>query len=148
MDQEFTSIQNIALQIFSKNAQKENSIQLQLDGENNEIIFEQLILLFTEGMKILFGNNGNVNIATLSDNDFQLVNYYFKSFGFTVKYKILNNETNINEFITTSNKDNLSDYFLKLKSNIGTFIISFDYYINNTSCSTQELNSFNQQHII
>ena len=32
-------------------------------------VFENLFLFFTEGMKILYGNNGTVNLDTLTEND-------------------------------------------------------------------------------
>ena len=55
--------------LFSKPPQQKNSIKLQLDDPTIKIalhIFQELLMIFTDGMKYLYGNDdGKVDISQL-----------------------------------------------------------------------------------
>ena len=66
---------------------KKNSIQLQLDDPTIKIalhIFQELLMIFTDGMKYLYGNEGGVNITTLTEENMKEIDRYFESMGFNV----------------------------------------------------------------
>ena len=73
--------------LFSKPPQEKNSIKLELDNPNIKIglhIFQELLMIFTDGMKYLFGDGTNVNITNLTKENIDLINKYFESLGFNV----------------------------------------------------------------
>ena len=73
--------------VFTKEPKEKNSIKLELDspqeGNNiNKHIFEQLLQIFTDGMKYLYSDNDNkVNIASLEIDSILKMKEYFESFG-------------------------------------------------------------------
>ena len=73
--------------VFTKEPKENNSIKLELDSpdKNNNInkhIFEQLLQIFTDGMKYLYSDNDNkVNIASLEIESILKMKEYFESFG-------------------------------------------------------------------
>ena len=73
--------------VFQKEPKEKNSIKLELDspqeGNNiNKHIFEQLLQIFTDGMKYLYSDNDNkVDIASLEIDSILKMKEYFESFG-------------------------------------------------------------------
>jgi hypothetical protein len=73
--------------VFKDTPKEKNSIKLELDppDKNNNInkhIFEQLLQIFTDGMKYLYSDNDNkVNIASLEIDSIFKMKEYFESFG-------------------------------------------------------------------
>ena len=73
--------------VFTKEPKEKNSIKLELDspqeGNNiNKHIFEQLLQIFTDGMKYLYSDNDNkVDIASLEIDSILKMKEYFESFG-------------------------------------------------------------------
>ena len=73
--------------VFTKDPKEKNSIKLELDspqeGNNiNKHIFEQLLQIFTDGMKYLYSDNDNkVDIASLEIDSILKMKEYFESFG-------------------------------------------------------------------
>ena len=73
--------------VFQKEPKEKNSIKLELDspqeGNNiNKHIFEQLLQIFTDGMKFLYSDGDNkINIASLEINSILKMKEYFESFG-------------------------------------------------------------------
>ena len=73
--------------VFKDKPKEKNSIKLDLDspqeGNNiNKHIFEQLLQIFTDGMKYLYSDNDNkVDIASLEINSILKMKEYFESFG-------------------------------------------------------------------
>ena len=138
------NIKDIANNIFYNKIKPECSIQFYLDTDDNSIedIFHMLLELFTEGMKILFSeDNKTVDLSKINNDQFNTISNYFKSFGFIIYYNIIPEITdeyinNLDELpdLNTPNKINLSDYFLRLKSNNINYKLSFDNYIPNTKC--------------
>jgi len=73
--------------VFTKEPKENNSIKLELDspqeGNNiNKHIFEQLLQIFTDGMKYLYSDNDNkVDIVSLEIDSILKMKEYFESFG-------------------------------------------------------------------
>ena len=73
--------------VFKDKPKEKNSIKLELDSPNknnniNKHIFEQLLQIFTDGMKYLYSDNENkVNIASLEIDSILKMKEYFDSFG-------------------------------------------------------------------
>nr|QDY52467.1 hypothetical protein 10_8 [Mimiviridae sp. ChoanoV1] len=105
------------------------------NNTNLKEIFENLLILFTEGMKILFGSQGKVNLELLSDDDIKLFNKYMESIGLKLIIDIHIKEdgtiydynrykyTNLN--ITTNTK--LNEFKLPFLTKNIVYIISFDF---------------------
>ena len=75
--------------LFSNEPQSANSIQLELPIEDsnkniNLHIFEQLLMIYVDGLKFFYGVNGTVSLNTLSHEQISKVNQYFISFGYQV----------------------------------------------------------------
>jgi hypothetical protein len=85
-----SSAQEIALNIFSKPPGAPKSVAFTVDEDMDmREVFEMLLMIFTEGMKILFGNNeGKVDLNARTEKDFLKVQEYFKSLGFICNYTV------------------------------------------------------------
>ena len=81
---------NFVQYLYSSEPKEQGSIQLELPcSEENKSqslhIFEQLLMIFVDGLKIFYGDeNKKVNPETLTKDDFEKLNLYFKSFSFKV----------------------------------------------------------------
>ena len=85
--------------LFSKPPQEKNSIKLELDNPNIKIglhIFQELLMIFTDGMKYLFGNGKNVNITNLTKENIDMINKYFESMGFQAFVEVFTVHTYLN----------------------------------------------------
>ena len=73
--------------VFTKDAKPKNTIKLELEPPNsdnniNKHIFEQLLQIFTDGMKYLYSDNDNkVDIVSLEIDSILKMKEYFESFG-------------------------------------------------------------------
>ena len=73
--------------VFKDSPKEKNSIKLELDPPNknnniNKHIFEQLLQIFTDGMKYLYSDNSNkIDIASLEIDSILKMKEYFESFG-------------------------------------------------------------------
>ena len=73
--------------VFKNYPKEKNSIKLELDPPNknnniNKHIFEQLLQIFTDGMKYLYSDNDNkINITSLEIDSILKMKEYFESFG-------------------------------------------------------------------
>ena len=75
--------------LFSEPPKEKNSIKLELKPSKEKIhiglhIFQELLMIFTEGSKYLFGKENKVDITKLCKEDIHLLNEYYESFGFTL----------------------------------------------------------------
>ena len=75
--------------IFSNKPKEESAVKLELGPCKKDIkiglhIFQELLMIFTEGSKYLFGKDNKVDIRSLGNDDIKLLNKYFNSFGFTL----------------------------------------------------------------
>ena len=66
-------------------------------GKNKGLhIFEQLLMIFVDGLKIFYGdNNGKVTISNLTKEDIEKVNQYFISMNYKVNLEVF---PTINEY--------------------------------------------------
>ena len=82
--------------VFTKDSKPKNTIKLELEPPNqdnniNKHIFEQLLQIFTDGMKHLYGGeDGKVDIATLEINSIIKMKDYFSSFGVELIFNMYN----------------------------------------------------------
>lgn len=119
---ETDNIDQIVERLFSQPVQPPNSIQMVFPDSSKEDAFKQLLLIFAEGMKYFFaGEDGKVDLAKISESEFQKVNEYFKSFGYQVLYQLKPpNDATPPDFVS----DLFAEYFI-LKTSVGTYYITF-----------------------
>ena len=96
--------------LFSSPPKDKNSIKLEL-GPTNGIhiglhIFQELLMIFTSGLKYLFSKDDIMDVTLLEDKDIELMNQYFESFGHT----ILIEKFTISDYLSNMK---LPNYFLK-----------------------------------
>jgi len=74
--------------LFSRDPPEKNSIQLTFDPPKDIPlclhIFQELLMIFTDGMKYLFSDQDSVSITTLRLEHIILLNRYLHSIGFEV----------------------------------------------------------------
>ena len=129
----------IARNIFTKPVKPPGSVALTVDEDMTlKEIFEMLLMIFTEGMKILYAEeDGRVNLNARTEKDFIKVQDYFKSMGFICNYKVylpsqtssINFESRKYTNITITDKTTLKELRLPLRCGPKIFEISFDFYI-------------------
>ena len=96
--------------LFSERPKEKNSIKLELspltDIHIGLHIFQELLMIFTSGMKYLFSEKDKLDVTKLSKEDIHVLNLYFQSMGFQV---------NVEVFTIVEYLDNmkLPNYFLK-----------------------------------
>ena len=97
--------------LFSEPPKEKNSIKLELNPSKEKIhiglhIFQELLMIFTGGMKYLFSEEEKLDVTKLDEKDIKLMNEYFESIGFQV---------NVDVFTISEYLDNmkLPNYFLK-----------------------------------
>jgi len=86
--------------LFSDSPKHQGSITLELPLlENNKNlglhVFEQLLMIFVDGLKYFYGENGKVNINKLNKEDIQKVNEYFISMNYSVNLEVF---TTMNDY--------------------------------------------------
>ena len=82
--------------IFSDSPKEKGEIKLELPlPEGSEKckniglhLFEQLLMIFVDGLKYFYGKDGKVDINKLSEEDFEKVNEYFISMNYSVDLKV------------------------------------------------------------
>ena len=79
--------------LFSDSPKDKGSITLELPllEPNKNIglhVFEQLLMIFVDGLKYFYGVNNKVNINELKEEDIHKVNEYFISMDYSVKLEI------------------------------------------------------------
>jgi hypothetical protein len=104
------NIKELANKVFSTLPQEENSINVEFEFiEKTEELFETFLELFTEGMKILYGENDQVDLSVLSIKEFKKVEKYFKSMRIKLYYHIFH----IQQIEELENQNNKSDFQVK-----------------------------------
>ena len=122
--------------VFQNEPKPIKSINLEFETDNLKDLFENLLDIFTNGMKIHYGNSdGTVELSSLTQENIVNFNKYFNSFGISLIIQIDNNAiingadyqsikyTNIN----ITNETKLSDLKLPFLSSGIVYIISFDF---------------------
>lgn len=97
--------------LFSNPPKEKNTIKLELDPSKKDIhiglhIFQELLMIFTSGMKYLFSKEEKLDITQLQKEDIELMDKYFQSIGFQAIVEV---------FTIVDYLDNmkLPNYFLK-----------------------------------
>jgi len=75
--------------IFSSEPRERNSVKLELDPPKDGIkiglhIFQELLMVFTMGLKYLYSEKEVLNISTITLEDIEKINKHFQSFGHTL----------------------------------------------------------------
>ena len=82
--------------VFTTNPKPKNTIKLELDPPNpannfNKHVFEQLLQIFTDGMKHLYSDeNDKLDISTLEIDSIIKMKEYFDSFGVELIFNMYN----------------------------------------------------------
>lgn len=121
--------------IFSKEPQPKFSIQLQFENSNVKELFEIMLMITTNGMRLQFGTpEGKVNLGDLKKKDIQKFNQYMNSFGMSIFIDTENYNLNkdyeglkYNNQNITSSTELKSLKFPMLQPNGIVYIISFDF---------------------
>lgn len=97
--------------LFSEPPKEKNSIKLELNPSKEKIhiglhIFQELLMIFTAGMKYLFSEEEKLDVTKLDQKDIKLMNDYFESMGFQVNVEVFT----ISEYFDNMK---LPNYFLK-----------------------------------
>ena len=143
------NLDDFILKIFSKEPGEYKTVSLVFENECSDVqnlqdLFQNLIYIFTNGLKILFSNNNEtINIEELSKDDIILINKYFYSFGIEIFIKINNilsiesiNEFDINNLpslsksnssINIKHENKLKDFYFTIKKNNIEYTILFDF---------------------
>ena len=87
--------------LFSNSPKDAGEVKLELPlnepGKNLGLHeFEQLLMIFVDGLKYFYGENGKVDINKLNTDDIQKVNSYFLSMNYEVSLEIF---PTMNEYI-------------------------------------------------
>jgi len=127
--------------LFSEPPKEKNSIKLELKQEDKDIkiglmIFQELLMIFTAGIKYHFSKDEKVDITKLTEENINLINEYFESVGFIINIDIFT----IEEYLTNmklpnyfKNKDLikddtlLKDIYYETAVNLMIYRISFDF---------------------
>ena len=80
---------DFTIYLFSAPPKEKNTIKLELNPSKDNIhiglhIFQELLMIFTSGIKYLFSKDEIVDITSLTVDDISLMNHYFQSIGFTI----------------------------------------------------------------
>ena len=73
--------------VFGKEPKEKNSIKLELQPASQGVnfnlhVFQQLLQIFSDGFKFLYGSGGQVDPNELTEDNLKKVKKYFNSFGF------------------------------------------------------------------
>lgn len=79
--------------LFSQEPKEKGAIQLESTyiepGKNIGLhTFEQLLMIFVDGLKYFYGENGKVDINKLEQEDIEKVNEYFLSMNYKVNLEV------------------------------------------------------------
>lgn len=121
--------------LFNNSPKPQKSINLEFQKDNLKDLFEDLLDIFTQGMKIKYGENNKVDLSKLNENNIKEFNKYFNSFGINLNiivepYNFLNgNKYKLMRYnkINITNKTKLNELKLPFLSNNIVYIISFNF---------------------
>ena len=127
--------------LFTEIPQEKNSIKLELSPAEKNVkiglhIFQELLMIFTGGLKKLFGEKEKVDITILKPEDIQLMNKYFESMGFQCMVERFNvseyleNMKMPNYFVNQeliTDKTLLKDIYYETSINYIIYRVSFDF---------------------
>lgn len=127
--------------LFSEPPKEKNSIKLELNSKGQDIkiglmIFQELLMIFTAGIKYHFSEDEKVDITKLTEENIKLMNEYFASIGFTISIDVFS----IEEYLTNMKLPNyflnqdlikddtlLKDIYYETSIDMKIYRISFDF---------------------
>ena len=123
--------------IFSSEPREKNSVKLELDPPDEGVklgllIFQELLMVFTMGLKYLYSEGESLNISTISPQNIDKINKHFQSFGFSVlveKFTIHDYLSNMKLPNFFKNKELIKDDTLLRDIYYETFVNEFIYRI-------------------
>ena len=130
--------------LFSTEPKQKGSIQLVFDPQSdlpmNLHIFQELLMIFTDGMKYLFGigDQRRVSIQTLSTDDISMLNKYLESVGFMAQvdivtsYDYLDNMIYPNYFLNKeliAHTTTLDEFYFETHLQGSIYRLSFNYIL-------------------
>ena len=128
-------LEDLVITLFSNPPGEPNSHLISFDTGNLVQLFESLLIIFTNGMKLLFGNsNGVVELDKLGETEIDLFQKYFNSMGFLFYFDVFE-DTNDNRDKTQAmkytnlnlhNNSQLKDLFFPLLSKDKIYLINFN----------------------
>ena len=136
MSQQTIQSNNFIEYVFKNDPKPIKSINLEFETDNLKELFENLLDIFTQGMKIHYGNdNGTVDLSALTKDNIINFNKYFNSFGINllidIEYKPIISRFNYQQIkytnINITRDTKLSELKLPFLSNGIVYIISFDF---------------------
>ena len=128
-------LEDLVLTLFSKPPGEPNSQKISFDTSDLKQLFESLLIIFTNGMKYLFGNqNGVVDLDKLSSEDIELFQKYLNSMGFLFYFDVFDDSNENREKtqnmkytnLTLHSQSKLSDMFFPLLSKGKIYLINFN----------------------
>ena len=128
-------IDELAETIFYDTSKPKFSIQIQFDTENVKNLFESLLSLTTNGMRIKYGdNNGKVNLSNLTELNLINFNEYMHSFGIHMNIEVEKFNPLLKDYEkmkyqnqNITSQTNLKELKLLVLEKGYVYIISFDY---------------------
>ena len=128
-------LEDLVITLFSNPPGEPNTHLISFDTGDLVQLFESLLLIFTNGMKLLFGNSrGVVELDKLEERDIELFQKYFNSIGFLFYFDVYE-DTNDNRDKTQSMKytnlninvnSQLRELYFPLLSKDKIYLINFD----------------------
>lgn len=132
---------NFIKHIFGNDSKKNNSIELEFQDPEKNVNenlhkFQQLLQIFTDGFKFMYGNNDIVDKININKDNFDKMKPYFESFGYKLNINIYSQSNFIKkpdifrhqELINSDTK--LVDFYYQISIDINKvptiFRISFD----------------------
>ena len=80
-------INDLIEDLFHNEIKEPKSIEVCFEGMNNtQELFETLLTIFTEGMKIHYGKNNTVDLNSITEEQFTKIVNYFLSIGIILYY--------------------------------------------------------------
>jgi hypothetical protein len=129
-NQQEIDLYELAQIVFYDTIKPKNYYVVQFDqADNLQDLYKSLLMFFTEGMKILYGKDGKVDLLSVSEENFKNFNLYMNSIHVNCTYKIYQEyeyDQMYRENFMIKEKNKLSDYRFKLKVTDKIFVLYFE----------------------
>lgn len=129
-------LEELVISIFSEPPGEPRSRTIAFDTSDLRQLFESLLIIFTNGMKLLYGNSsGVVELENLEEESINLVQQYYESMGYRFFFDIYDDSNENREKtqqmkytnLTLTSQSRLKDLFFPLLSRGRIYLINFDY---------------------
>jgi len=124
------SIDDFIENLVSSPPQSPKSLNLQINTEDFENMFQVLVEIFTKSMKFLYGDSrGRVDLDKMNQTDLDTMSKYFNSFGYNIYVDRIEG-ANITSYGATEknpvNENDLKAHCLKIQTKENMYVIYFD----------------------